>query len=280
MAKKIYKIPSDHISHSQIELYQKCPKAYEFKYIIKPEGIPSSEALLVGSTIHRHIAELLVAKAKRTATPTKASAIGELESELSEKLIDLKIVTANSSIDVYNEVDVAKKLLEKWCDSVYREFQPDADLVEVKFEKEIGGYPVLMFVDAIDTASKFEVVDWKVTKTPKTQFDADNSLQLSLYSIATSYRHVAFCSLVKPKANSKHWTPTITKVSSTRTRPQLEWAEYIVNKVGEGIGRKSFPPCSPLAYLCSEKYCEFWYLCRGKEQKKYDDANGALGWAK
>jgi len=269
MARKIYKLPNDYLSHSQIETYQKCPKAYEFQYIVKPEGIGTSEALLVGSAMHKQMAKLLVAKSNPRSTFNLTEAKKLLTQELGDTLGTLAAVRPASPPNVTQEIQVAVALLEEWHSQIYRHFHTQPDMVEKKIELEIGGYPFVGFIDAIDITSNHEVIDWKVTSMAKTQADANNSLQLSIYSMATRYPNVGFVSLVKPRANSKNWKPSVVKVSSTRSKHQLEWAEYLVSKVAEGIGKKIFPPCSPTAFNCSEKYCNFWHLCRGKSDVEF-----------
>lgn len=280
MPRKIFKLPVDHLSHSSVEKYLTCPKSWEWQYLVRPEGISTSEARLVGSALHHQMAELLLAKANRTSLTLEQAQAGLVE-ELESKLTNLLSIRPTAGFIPSQEIKVAIELLEEWHAKIYRNFHADADKIEKKIEVEIAGYPFLGFIDAIDYTEKEMVIDWKVTKSAKTQSNADTSLQLSTYAIATGIRNVGFCSLVKPRANAKNWKPSVQLVTSTRVDHQLKWAEEVIAGVAEGIGRKAFPPCSPSAFLCNEKYCDFWFLCRGKGQQQYNvEMSEIMNWTR
>ena len=124
---------------------------------------------------------------------------------------------------------------------------------ELKWKKSFAGVPV---VGVTDLLTKKRVWDYKIVgKTP----DADNSLQLSFYSVAHDVADVGFFAFIKTK------TPTV-KLIPTKRKPRKtkQWLDAVVARVAMGISKKIWTPCEgELSWWCSEKWCSVWKECRG-----------------
>jgi hypothetical protein len=254
-----------YLSFSQIDCYLNCPKKYEFIYIQKSKRGTSPE-LLIGTRVHSAIAKMLEKKRDGKGKPSSMerrkiiiSSAGKLKKDLSN--LRIKRIYA---LELMKQHDM---LLDTWVTNILPIFIPTA--VEEKIETKIGGYPFLMYIDAVHD---YKIVyDWKVTGRAKSQIDATNSLQLSIYAIGTGIHEVAFGSLVRPKKGARTWNPKVVTVHSLRGKKELMWAEKVVSNVAEGILRRYFPMCSPDHYLCSKNYCEFYDRCRGADEVKEPD---------
>jgi len=262
MAKMIMKdLPTGHLSFSQVDAYLNCPKKYEWRYIIKPPMIGGSPALLVGSQGHEAIAEMLELSmvGKRILPKVIIEKHGKMLAKDLRKLAkELEV-----AIPVTELVSQHDRLLQEWVKDVLPEFKPTA--VESKVECTIGGYPFLMYIDAIHDERR--VIDWKFTGSAKNKYHLANSLQLSIYSIGTGLNEVGFGSLVKPKAGKEaSWKPRVQLIHTTRTQAERDWATKVVKSTAESIRAGHFPLCGPENFLCTEKYCDYYPICRGKEK--------------
>ncbi len=128
---------------------------------------------------------------------------------------------------------------------------------EKRFVVEIGGARVHGRLDRLDALGNGEVavVDYK-TGRPKTQDDADESLQLSIYALA---------------AGSLGYTPSAlvfinlengTAIESQRSAKQLREAEVLVQEIAEKISAGEFEPKPNSG--CSR--CSYQSICPAHEE--------------
>jgi hypothetical protein len=254
-------LPKGYLSFSQVDSYLNCPKKYEWRYIINPPKIGGNPAMLLGSSGHEAIAEILEGKMNNKGISV-ANIIKSHHDDLNKKLKQLA-----SELEVRLPITEAlhqhDELLRTWTRDILPEFNPTS--VESKVETTIGGYPFLMYIDAIHAGKR--VFDWKFTGSAKNKYHLANSLQLSVYSIGTGLDEVGFGSLVKPKAGREaSWKPKVSMLYTTRTNADRDWATKVVKSTAESIRKGLFPLCGPENFLCSDKYCDYYPICRGKEK--------------
>lgn len=252
-------LPVGYLSFSQVDTYLSCPRKYEWHYFVKPEIVGGSPALLLGSSGHKVIADILEAK-----MAGKHINIKTITKKHSQQLASELRTLANQlgePIPVTELCSQHDRLIEQWAKDVLPEFDPTA--VESKVECTIGGYPFLMYIDAIHKGKR--VIDWKFVASAKSKYTLADSLQLSVYSIGTGLDEVGFGSLVKPRVGKEaSWKPRVQVIHTMRTQAERDWAVEVVKSAADGIRKRHFPLCSPENFLCSDKYCEFYPICRGK----------------
>lgn len=258
-------LPTGRLSFSQIDTYLNCPKKYEWRYIIKPDIITSAPLMIAGSSIHDAIAivlRLMMKKKQVDITNIRNNAQRSLEKELNA----MQETVGKELLPDYTKERLLiehKALFTTWNMEIVPEFRPTA--VEEEINTTIGGYPFIMYIDAVHNDEL--VVDWKFTASPKNKHHIANSLQLTVYSIGTQLDRVAFGSLVRPKAGrEKNWKPSVNMIKGTRTNAERSWAERVVKLAGDGIRAGHFPYCTPENFLCNVKYCDMYPLCRGKDE--------------
>jgi DNA helicase-2/ATP-dependent DNA helicase PcrA len=135
---------------------------------------------------------------------------------------------------------------------------PEVLETERRFELQVGSAKLAGRVDRIDRtgAETVAIVDYKTGK-PKSQEDADESLQLSLYALAA---REAFGK--RADRLIFHNLENNTAVCTTRNDGELEAAKLRVRKVAEGIAQGEFPP-NP-QYHCA--FCPYRNLCPATEK--------------
>ncbi|MGD0792015.1 MAG: ATP-dependent DNA helicase [Terriglobales bacterium] len=137
---------------------------------------------------------------------------------------------------------------------------PPPEVIETErgFELQVGSAKLAGRVDRIDRTGPdtVAIVDYKTGK-PKSQEDADESLQLSLYALAARETWGK-----RADRLVFHNLENNTPVCTTRTDAELEAAKLRVQEVAEGIARGEFPP-NP-KYHCA--FCPYRNLCPATEK--------------
>ena len=250
-------LPKDHMSVSQVKMYQNCPKQYEFRYIdglVSPPGV----ALVEGSSHH---ATLEINNKQKVKTHEDLD-VKEVVSNFCDAFATKckEIESWDDSKDAV--ITRGKGLLEAYMDEHAPAIQPEAVEMEVHYPLAVGNQDidVLAYIDLIQ---KGMLSDYKCVKRTKSQRDADDDLQLAVYSTALDCENVEFICLAKTKV------PKVTRVPSVVTATRKKWAMQVMRSTIRAISAGVFPVCSPDNFLCCQRFCGYWRKCRGKNECKF-----------
>ncbi len=247
-------LPRGYLSKSAIEMYLRCPKQFEFHYILglsSPPGVAMVEGSSHGEALNMNNL-YYIEKQENLETDL---VVEKFCDEFNDRQKEIPAIEwAKSEEDKDSVIRRGKLLLPAYFEGIGRLMKPIA--VERKIEVDMGGVPVLGF---IDVESKDCIDDYKVTGKTKSQGEADTDIQLTLYSKARKKPKVGFICLVKNK------TPVVNRVVSERTAGDYAAADALVASVSDAIKKGAFPMCNPKdVFPCSKKWCGFWNRCRGK----------------
>ncbi|MBV9183145.1 MAG: PD-(D/E)XK nuclease family protein, partial [Acidobacteria bacterium] len=248
------------LSASAIERYQLCPLQFKLE---REWRVPSeiSAALQFGASIHR----VLLAYYNSVRFDRQFS-----DKEILDLfLLDLasERIADHYQHDLYQQQGLAQ--LSEFL-STARLSSPTVIHSEERFRVRIGSSDLVGRIDRIDrlAGNRIVITDYK-TGRPKSQKDADESLQLSLYALAAREKwgyiteRLVFHNL---EGNSQ--------VTSIRTTSQLEEAKLQVTAVADKIKAGEFQPkpgyhCAACAYrlLCpkTEKWLPQSLACAAAE---------------
>lgn len=259
--------PRGYISISQLNMFLRCGLQYKFRYVdalVSPPGV----SLIEGSSMHRAL-EVGLREKKDTG---KAAPVSVMTDAWRDEWIEQKKDVEEWGDDgEYKTAQLLENRGLAWLQDYHANKMPNINPIDVeqRFWTTIGknnipvlGYIDLIDQDKIDLVDGQTVVDHKVVRSSKSQADADNDPQLTLYSMATQARRVRFDCFVKTK------TPKIKSVSSTRTPHDYHWLARIFDKVAETISAGVFLPCDPTSWVCTRKFCGYYRMCRGKGKNK------------
>jgi len=250
--------PRDHarlceLSASAIEQYERCPLAYKLG---RDWRIPEEPAarMQFGAAMHVAIkAHFDGVRAGRS--PDEATIIACFLDEFSKTKID---------------EDIQRELYEKEGREQLTRFlrsnlaKPRGEILQTErsFPFTIGEVAVRTRMDRLDRVAGDEVaiVDYKTGK-PKTQEDADESLQLSIYALAARHMGLTAGSLVFINLEN------CSAVESSRTGHQLMKTEAKVTEVAAKIAAGEFEPnpglqCHGCSYRSICPAHEVEALCR------------------
>ncbi len=236
------------LSASALQSYENCPLKYKLRYDWRlPED--ASAALQFGSAMHLALkAYFDGVRAGRTLP--EDSVIDCFLDEFGKAKIDDEVQR-----DLYTSQ--GREQLTAFLRSPLARPANSVLETERRFKVEIGGAKVKGRFDRVDRLPNGEIaiVDFKTGKT-KTQDDADDSLQLSVYALAAKALGHTASSLVFINLENG------TAIESRRTLKQLSEAEEQVRTIAAKIAAGEFDPKRSGA--CS--WCSYQTICPKHEE--------------
>lgn len=281
----LLKLPKGRLSVSQIEMYLRCARQYMLRYVrdeIRPPGV----AMILGSSAHKaaehthhHIVDHKV--------PASEEEVLAAYSDCYELgLVDVP-TKAKEDAEAFKVKDVGVELVKLYnkhhAPTVQPRVSPDGTRgIELKFEQDIAGVPMLGYIDLIDVnvpvgISETEyrmlqsrdvtvpedmrtcVTDLKTKGKAASAGEIRDSLQLTVYSFVTGILAVRFDQMIKTKQ------PKVQRITDYRSPADHLWMQEIVRSVAMSISAGVFPPCNPVEWICSEKWCGYYSQCRGRK---------------
>lgn len=265
-------LPRGYLSVSQITQYQKCGKAYYYRYIEERRS-PTNHYMVQGRGVHK-AAEML-----------HLSMIEDIEHPISTEEMEAHYVDLHDAeIDAVEEFpegenagsvkDQGVQLVQLYRKGALGELKgahgsmmepvkPVAAERVVRATLKTETSEPIPFFGVIDLEQEFSIVDLKTKQKAAPQAEADNSLQLSLYAHVTGKPDVALHQLVKP---TKRMPSRYMRTPSIRTRSEIAHALDIAGEVANDIAAGRFRRTDPNSWWCTEKWCSFWDDCRGRKR--------------
>ena len=240
----------DHISHSQLSRWDRCPKSWEYHYI---HGLkePSSGALLVGSCYHETLEENF----------KKKLLLGhDLDFDICYDVFCMswdryiakaeEIIWGKSTPDRLK--DVGLSLVGKYLDDVAPYVIPKQ--VEQWLESEVNGVKFVLRMDLMDVNNV--VIDHKTSARAYSIENIDKDMQPTATAFCLN-RPIVFQNHIAIKTA----TPRIQIVKTYRTRVDIDWWHAKASAIIEHM-RTGYAPPREDGWWCSDVYCGFYDLCR------------------
>jgi len=227
-------------SHSRLESFKWCKQAYKAKYVDKiyPD-MPRSMELFLGDLVHRSLEWLYhVVKDRNVELDDLIEHfINNWKNEFGK---DIRI--RNGEAQEYHDKGV-KFLINYYMR--YRPFEEETVAIEksILFNLDSEGkYKVRGFIDRLVKLpdGTIEVHDYKTSKRPKTQREADSDWQLAFY-------HLGIMDTLEEGAKVNliwHFLANNIKVQSSRTDKQLEdLKKEVLEFITKVENNTSWPAC-------------------------------------
>ncbi|HVA01675.1 MAG TPA: ATP-dependent DNA helicase [Terriglobia bacterium] len=240
------------LSATAIETYLECPLKFKFSHLYRIPTGPQA-ALTFGNIMHQSVRHYF-----------KLRKDGEVSFD------DLSRFYLGSWKNVGFEDSYQEETYRKSGLSQLREFTERHNAIpiaaesvrlEVHFELEMKEVVLEGRIDQITPggprdSGEVDLVDYK-TGRPRTQKDADISLQLSVYALAAHHQMG-----LNPQGLIFYNLTNNQRVASVRTQKELDGVQQKILAVAEEIRRMIFPPTP--GFAC--KYCEFVPVCPAHEE--------------
>lgn len=245
-----------HLSTTQLMMLARCPKQYEFRYILgirQPPGV----ALVIGKSTHA--ANELDLRSKMAwgtlldEAEVQAAAAAHVRTEWASEPPEL----ADGDPDQGEAIDQAVALATTYHREIAPGVQPTALEREFRLEIEGCNFDLVGFKDVEEGGDRIR--DTKTAAKAPVGNEAERSPQLSLYWLESHLRgedpKVTLDYLIKGKK------PRAVTLTATRTpadgQRMLAWIEAASRQIEAG----AFPPTDPSNWACSSRWCGYWERC-------------------
>ncbi len=242
--------PISYLSYSQIQTFQICPLHYKLKYILKIPTAPTS-AQSFGISVHNTLRDFyqIYQRGERA------------------KILDIEKILNNNWInDGYQSKQHVKEAFIKAKKEISNYLKNNFDeknlplALEYSFNFFIEKLKIVGIMDRVDSLKngEIEIIDYKTGNKLPTQKELDNNLQLTIYAIAATNVKEKFLNKKADKVKlSLYFLEKEKKLTTTRTKKQLEEAKKEIVKIADEISNSNFK-CNK-SPLC--KRCEYKMLC-------------------
>ncbi len=253
----------DHVSHSQISMWLRCPRQWEYRYV---EGlkVPPSGPLIVGSAYHTALEVNFIQKVNSMKDLPLDDCLDIYSDAWEDRLLEEELIIWERLGPGVSK-DQGAGLVQEYIVSTSPSVQPVQ--VEKTYNREIAGTKFVCRVDVENVQRA--VIDHKTSAKAYNQNDVDGDIQASAIAFALDrpiifYNHIAL----------KQKTPKIQVVKSYRTRADIDWwfdmSTKVVLQMEIGIAPpRSVDAFGKTAYWCNERFCGFYERCRGELTRSY-----------
>ncbi|MBI1983680.1 MAG: PD-(D/E)XK nuclease family protein, partial [Acidobacteria bacterium] len=242
------------LSATAIESYRDCPLKYKFSHHLRiPTG--PQPALTFGNIMHQAV-RFFVEQRKKMKSPPEFEAVEQFY---------LSAWKDAGFEDAYQEEAYRKAGVEQLRAFVERQKDSRVPAEKIRTEEffrlDLGDLVLEGRIDQIQPLGAgddhaVELIDYK-TGRPRSQKDADKSLQLSIYALAAREQLK-----LKPARLTFHNLANNQPVSTARTGGDLQDALKEVREVAEEIRRGVFRPTP--GFAC--RFCDFVPVCPAHEE--------------
>ena len=240
----------EHISATQIGMYQRCPRQWAYRYVLKVKSPPDA-AILCGSGMH-HAAEVgMLEKSVTGENPKPDDAADAARDYVANEFAAGEVVLSQKDTRG-GIVDKAVRLTRKWAEDAAPLVEPVG--VEQSFDTEISGIKVIGRFDVVTDSS---IIDWKSSSRKPARAQIANSPQTEVYALVSG-RAVNYIYVVDSVRNGPavHEAPlTDDEVNTARAV-----ATATVEDVSAGMASGVWPR-NRNGWHCSPDRCGYYRRC-------------------
>lgn len=253
-----------HLSASQLDTFCRCPEQWRRRYIDK-DVIPPGIALAKGKGFHTgaetNMRQKIETHEDLSATDIVDVSIAAFEAEAHGGVAFTDDEQSRGPSVVIGEAkDSLRSLATLHAEKQAPDYQPVLVEQTVRITLPSAPRDLLGVIDLAD--DKHRVTDFKTASRKKSQSDADDSVQLTIY--ASSFN--ALMGFEPSEVRLDSAIQTKTKVDRQVLTSQRGVADFSalasrINVVSSAIQAGIFPPASPGSWWCSPRWCGYWATC-------------------
>lgn len=246
---------------SEISMYLKCGKQWEFRYALGIKEKPKA-ALSLGSSVDTAVTANLNNKIKTNELLPKEQVVQTFVDEFNK----LASETEFEEEDPGQIKDVGVKLTELHHLIVAPHINPVA--TQKYFNVEVPGKDWNLG-GTMDVVEPNSIRDTKTSKTAYAIDKVQKNYQAAIYDYAfektegRKAKSFTFDVLIKPTPRKE---AAYQQVTSPVTNTDRDWTFDAIEQVHRSIEAGITKPAPDGVYWCSEKWCGYWSRCKGRNK--------------
>lgn len=251
-----------HLSYTQISMFLRCPKQYEFRYM---QGLkkPPSGAMVQSRVWHETLEKNYKQKIK-TDTDLPLNDMQEFFSARYDEAFSDEEIIFDTDSNPAKLKDQGVSIVETHHRIIAPTVKPIA--VEEKFQISLGEdfpFELMGIWDIIEADGT--IVDNKAYKRTPLQNDFDKDLQFTIYSLG--YRATKQCTekALRMDAVIKTKQTKVVQLHTRRTNEECRWVLGLIERIGQAIKGGIFFP-NPNGWHCNKKFCGYYDQCKKGSQ--------------
>lgn len=247
-------MPKIYVSHSQIDMFCRCPLSYKFRYI---DGIkaPPSAAAAIGQSVHR-TAEHNNKQKLFTREDISAEDAKNIFSDAWEELAPSVAFEEGENPGAVKDQGIS--LVDLLMAEVAPTIQPKA--VELEFNQAFTNtdYELKGYIDVVTEENI--IIDLKTKGKSPSDFEVAQNSQITAYYLGHKNIYGEYPKGARMDFLVKTKTPKYVPKDTWRTPEQIsQWLDLVEN-IARAIRAGIFFP-NPQSTLCSPKWCGYWNIC-------------------
>jgi len=250
-----------HLSFTQLNMFLRCPRQYEYRYI-RGLKVPPSGAMVQSRVWH----ETLERNYRQKIASDRDLALGEMQ-EFFAAQFDAALAAEEIAFEPDEKPGKLKDQGTAIVVAHHKTIAPAVRplLVEERFTVDLGeGFP-------FDLVGVWDLVERDGTiadnkaygKTPR-QEDLDKDLQFTAYALGFRATRGEIEPGLRMDAIVKTKNPKAVQLHTRRTNDDCRWLLRLIEQVGTAIDSGIFYP-NPNGWHCSPRFCGYLGLCMGSK---------------
>ena len=265
-------IPKGVISPSGFNMYRRCPRQFEFAYVMemrRPPGIAMTRGTAIhkgAEVVHKHTIEHKVLMPEEQGIQAVSDCWDEKKAEIEDWKDNKGNVIPEGAVK-----DSAIAGFRIYYATAIQNIVPVA--AEKPFAQKIGTVPVRGVIDLVDSVEddytleddpegpppRINIpVDIKTTAKMWAQQKIDFEPQFTFYSIVEKARKIRVDFITEGRKGCSY-KGAVSERTNLEKRILIEDLEEAVDFIKKGV----FPRCDPTSWACTPKFCGYYAQCRG-----------------
>ncbi len=247
-----------YLSFTQLNMFLRCPRQYEFRYIYDLK-IPPSGAMVQSKVWH----ETLEKNYRQKIDSNTDLPLSDMQDYFATRYDEV----LNSEEVLFEEDENPAKLKDQGVSIVathHKIIAPNVRpaTVEEEFCISLGNefpFELKGIWDLIE--SEGIIVDNKAYSRTPNQDEIDKDLQFTVYSLGYRALKKQIEKNLRMDAVIKTKQPKAVQIQTSRTNEDCRWLLNLIEKVALAIETGVFYP-NPNGWHCSPRFCGYWERCR------------------
>lgn len=247
----------DHLSSSSFGTFAMCPRKWKFRYVDRVKT-PSSPAQVFGSAVHECVEARVVAGGGKSLSERWPAVWATQLAERHD--IDWGRVTPEAMLQMGLRLLKSKSVIQVVDSVVPYVDKKGCAYVEHFFKFEVPGVdvPFVGYADVVE--DDLTVADFKTSSRRWSAEDAKTEFQPIFYVAGLRQSGLPVRDVFKHYVLVKK-RPEAQVIETRITQDRIDWLFEQVRQMWKAVQAEAFPVCSPMAWWCSEKWCEHWNRC-------------------